>query len=165
MRTSILGLFLVFLAASPAAAGHGGGGGSKPSIGTLHITNRCDDAVAVSVNGDTPVTLEPGASTDQAFWLPKGSSVTPSVTASLSSDPTVTTTAPCTVTSGKTTTVQVASSTSGGQIVLSISSKSPGNASLSREARVMFCSAGVLSVLLWLGTRLGRAPRPTTVAR
>jgi hypothetical protein len=49
--------------------------------------------------------------------------------------------------------------------VLSITSKSPGNASLSREAQVMFCSAGVLSVLLWLGTRLGRAPRQTTVAR
>src|SRR5262249_16472348 len=125
--------------------------------------NQCDDAVAVTVNGGTVITLEPGASTDQNFFLPKGSSVTPSVTASLSSDPTVTTTAQCTVSSGKTTKVQITNSPSGGQGSLSITSKSPGNASLSREARVVFCSAGVLSILLWLGSRLGRAPRQNGV--
>jgi len=163
MRICILGLFIVALAASPAAAlpgGHGGGGGGPSTVGTLHITNQCDDAVAVSVGGGGAFPLEPGASIDQTFYLPKGSSATPSVTASLTSDPTVTTTAQCTVTSGKTTRVQITSSTSGGQIVLSIGSKSPGNAGLAREARVVFCSMGVLSILLWLGSRLGRAPRP-----
>ena len=166
MRRSIFGLFIVALTVSPAVtlAGHGGGGGNqKPNLGTLHVTNQCDDAVAVTVNGGTATPLEPGASIDQTFFVLKGDSVTPSVTASLVSDPTVTTSAQCSVTQGKTTKVSITSSSSGGQIVLSITSKSPGNASLSREARVMFCSMGVLSILLWLGTRLGRCPRPTGV--
>src|SRR5262245_36987085 len=163
MRTSILGLFIAALTVSPAVAlaGHGGGGGQKPNVGTLHVTNQCDDAVAVTVNGGTATTLEPGASMDQTFFVLKGDSVTPNVTASLVSDSTVTTSAQCSVTQGKTTKVSITSSSSGGQIVLSITSKSPGNASLSREAQVMFCSMGILSILLWLGTRLGRAPRPT----
>jgi hypothetical protein len=166
MRRSIFGLFIAALTVSPAVAlaGHGGGGGNqKPNLGTLHVTNQCDDAVAVTVNGGTATPLEPGASIDQTFFVLKGDSVTPSVTASLVSDPTVTTSAQCSVTQGKTTKVSITSSSSGGQIVLSITSKSPGNASLSREARVMFCSMGVLSILLWLGTRLGRCPRPTGV--
>jgi hypothetical protein len=166
MRRSIFGLFIAAFIVSPAIAlaGHGGGGGNqKPNVGTLHVTNQCDDAVAVTVNGGTATTLEPGASTDLTFFVVKGSSVTPIVTASLVSDPTVTTSAQCSVTQGKTTKVSITSSTSGGQTALSIGSKSPGNAMLSREARVAFCSMGVLSILLWLGTRLGRAPRSNAV--
>jgi len=165
MRRSILGLFVAALTVSPAVAlaGHGGGGGQKPNLGTLHVTNQCDDAVAVTVNDGPATTLEPGASMDQTLFAFKGGSATPSVTASLVSDPTVTTSAQCSVNQGKTTKVTITSSTSGGQIVLSISSKSPGNASVSREARVAFCSMGVLSVLLWISTRLGRAPRSNVV--
>jgi uncharacterized protein YfaS (alpha-2-macroglobulin family) len=164
MRTCILAFFITGLTVTPtvAWAGHGGGGGGPPKIlvGTLRITNQCDDAVAVRVNGGTPVTLEPAASTEQTFSLFKGSSTTASVQASLVSDPTVSAEAQCTVSAGKTTRVQITSSIgSNGQVVLSITSRTPGNASLSREARLLMCSSGGLGILLLLGTLLGRGPR------
>jgi len=127
MRTFVLTLCLVVLTASPGAAfaRRGGGGNINLRLGTLRITNQCDDAVAVSVNGGTAVTLEPGASTTRLFGF--ATSVNPStetVQASLVSDPSVSASKKCTVRVGKTTNVGITSSIGrSGQVVLSLTVK------------------------------------------
>ena len=76
MRCFMLTTMFVLFAAAPVLAtpesGHGHKGPTS-YYGALKITNQCDAAVTISVNGYSYIWLEPGASTTFGFWMDKKS--------------------------------------------------------------------------------------------
>jgi hypothetical protein len=162
MRATTLTVLLIGLWTSPAWAivgghGHNGGGNNNTKYARLDITNSSDGPVSVSVNGSTPSTLEPLATSELLFTASKGNKVEVTVTATIPGTA-ISTTKTATIQVGKTATATITSPSS---TSLAITLSGPGllAANTKRESAVVLASTGGLLPLLWLGFLLGGRPR------
>jgi hypothetical protein len=135
-----------------ALPGEGPGGGNPKQQATLRVVNQADAPVEVSVS-NSKATLEPGG-VHTVIVDVKGKGEV-GMHAKLAGPPGVGDHEKCPVQSFLTTTATI---TSDGT-ALSITCLAPGFAMLSRESGVILASSSCLLSLLWLGCRLGRAPR------
>ena len=160
MRTVMLTLALLSLAANPAFAtiggkGGGNGGGGNTKYASLRVTNTSDFGVAGTVNdGLASFQAEPKSS--QLIMIPvKSNKATVTVKAHLLDAPSISSSADCKVQGGLTTPVTIVSDGSN----LTITSSAPGGFVLTRELGVVLASSSGLMSLLWLSLLLGRPSR------
>ena len=160
MRTTLAMLLSVLLTSPAWAITHGGGGGGNNYVTTrLKVVNDSDNAVVVSANGGTPITLEPKGSQEFTFTSFKGytDTITVSLTATIDGT-TISDTESATIKVGNRATATITCPTST-SIAIAFSGGGLAKTAMARESRVMLASAGGLLPLLWLSVLLGGRPR------
>jgi hypothetical protein len=162
MRTATLTFLFMSLLSGSAwgiTVGHGGGGNKiNYQYARLDVVNQADGAVAVSVNGGPPVSLEPLAEQRYAFLLFSGNKLDVTVSASLVAAPSISVTKTVTLQVNKLVTATITSPTSS-SLAITVSAPDKIGSHFSRESGVMLASTGGLLPLLWLSFVLGRSPR------
>jgi hypothetical protein len=139
-----------------SGGGGGGGGGGGVKFTSLTITNKCDGAIAVTINGSELATLEPRQSATYSQPAPKGSQVTLTVGATLVGTSVATSKTVVIKADGKATASITAPTASSLAIGLSGPGLVAGNY---REGGILLASTGGLLPLLVLAALFGRPSR------
>jgi len=153
---AVLVLGLLTASAAPAWAMSGGGGGKSNSPAVLSINNQRDAAVLISVQGQSPFTLEPAESKRLSIGM-SSSTASLTVTASVVGSPSIRDTKTAQLKAGQTTVAAVYGGGSTLLLVITAPNSIVNNAG--RQPGVALASSGGLLPLLWLSCWLGRSPR------